>query len=86
MTLMQKETAGGLPDSTEGLFSSLLDGLLSNKPLRAAFYTDRFLPLDDFTEKHVPVIRAYAEETAIPIGQESASWLAKRVWMALYFQ
>tara|TARA_R110002072_G_scaffold155288_1_gene305623 strand:+ start:310 stop:570 length:261 start_codon:yes stop_codon:yes gene_type:complete len=86
MTLTDQETAGGLPHSTEGLFTSLLDGLLADKPLRAAFYSDRFLPLDDFTEKHVPVIRAYAKETAIPIGQESAAWLAKRVWMALYFQ
>lgn len=70
----------------DSAFTALLDGLLGDKPLRAAFYSDRFLSLDEFCSKHRPVIAAFADDAGQSIDQATASRLAKRVWMALYFQ
>jgi|TARA_R110001592_G_scaffold50319_3_gene155802 hypothetical protein len=70
----------------EHSFNDLLAGLLANKPLRAAFFSDHLLPVEDFREKHLPVVTAWAEETGKAIDRATAARLARRVWMALYFE
>lgn len=76
----------GAAPTTETVFTSLLESLLADRPLRAAFYSDHLLPLEDFQTKHAPVVAAWAEDAGRAVDPAMAARLAKRVWMALYFE
>lgn len=82
----ERRRAAACGCTAEDTFTPLLDGLLADQPLRAAFHADHLLPLEDFEAKHAPVVAAWAENAGKDIDQAMAARLAKRVWMALYFE